>query len=420
MFVYTVRPNDSLYSISVRYDIPVDAIRAVNGLVNPNVVPGQSLLINQPLYIVQPGDSLYTISRMAYVPPDVLASANPSLNLNNLQPGMRVRIPKFPNYRISTLGYTVLQTPELDQALISDFAPYMTYVALFEYHFGSDGSLSQLNDQPVVSIARARHVAPLATITNLTESGFNPNLVREVLRTPAVRQNLINNIFNLLSSRGYSGVNIDFERVTAEDRDYYSDFLRRLGDRLKPAGYVMTIAVPAKTSEDIPWLLGYDYGAIGSVVDLMFIMAYDFHEAGSEPGPVAPIDQVRRTIEFALSRVPSRKILLGVPLYGYDWPLPYTPETPGTAISVSDAVELAMRYQVPIRYSVEYESPYFQYVDEMGRRHIVWFEEPRSMSEKMLLVYRYRLRGMGAWQLNLNLPQGPWLLTKFFTIRKVL
>lgn len=51
----------------------------------------------------------------------------------------------------------------------------------------------------------------------------------------------------------------------------------------------------------------------------MFIMAYDWHHAGSEPGPVAPITEIRRTIEFTIAQVPSRKIIIGVPLYGYDW-----------------------------------------------------------------------------------------------------
>ena len=65
----------------------------------------------------------------------------------------------------------------------------------------------------------------------------------------------------------------------------------------------------------------------------MFIMAYDFHHAGSEPGPVAPITDVRRTVEFAIRYVPRRKIIIGVPLYGYDWIIPYRPGRVAPAIS---------------------------------------------------------------------------------------
>ena len=98
----------------------------------------------------------------------------------------------------------------------------------------------------------------------------------------------------------------------------------------------------------------------------MFIMAYDWHHAGSEPGPVAPITDVRRTIEFAIRYVPSRKIIIGVPLYGYDWIIPYSPGRVAPAISNQNAIETAMRYQSPIQYSTEFESPFFRYTDQAG------------------------------------------------------
>ncbi|WCK54916.1 glycosyl hydrolase family 18 protein [Aneurinibacillus sp. Ricciae_BoGa-3] len=420
MFIYTVKPGDSLFSISAKYGTTVDSLRAVNGLLTGEVVPGLALVINLSVYTVQPGDSLYSISQMTFVPVNVLIAANPTLNVNSLQPGMKVVIPRYPDYKVTTLGFTVLQTPELDRALIRDFAPYSTYIGIFEYHIGYDGSLSELNDQPAIDTAKGVRVAPLATITNLTATGFDRDVVTTVLRSPGLRQTLIDNIFNIVTSKGYAGVCIDFEQVAPYDRDYYSDFLRQLRDRFRPAGLVLTVAVPAKTGEDVPWLQGYDFGAIGSVVDLMFLMAYDFHEQSSEPGPVAPINDVRQTVQFALNNVSRDKLLLGVPLYGYDWPIPYSPDNPGRAIAVQDIVNLAIRYGVPIQYSQEYQSPYFQYVDESGQNHIVWFEDPRSMGIKMQLVYQYRLRGLGAWQLNLSLPQGPYLLVQFFTIRKVL
>ncbi|BCJ88531.1 hypothetical protein skT53_35160 [Effusibacillus dendaii] len=61
MFVYTVKPGDSLFLISQKYDIPIDTIRAVNGLTENNVVPGLALLITNRYYTVQPGDTLYSI-----------------------------------------------------------------------------------------------------------------------------------------------------------------------------------------------------------------------------------------------------------------------------------------------------------------------------------------------------------------------
>ena len=108
-----------------------------------------------------------------------------------------------------------------------------------------------------------------------------------------------------------------------------------------------------------------------------------------------------------------------MPLYGYDWIIPYSPGRVAPAISNQSAVETAMRFQAPIQYSTEFESPFFRYTDQTGLTHEVWFEDVRSMGAKMLLIREYGLQGLGAWQLTLGFSPGPWLLTKFFTILKV-
>lgn len=420
MFIHIVQPGESLFSISRRYDSSIDQIRSTNGLTELNVVPGLALLIPLYIYTVQPGDTLISIASKAFVPLEQLRAANPLINPDSLQAGMKLTIPNISNYLASTLSFYVVRTPELDQSLIRDFAPYSTSISIFEYHIAGNGDIANtLNDLTAIQTTWNFRVRPLATITNLTPEGFSPELVHQVLNNPTARTNLVNNITYLVTNKGYGGVNIDFERVLAEDRDLFTGFLRELSDRLRPLGRTLTIAVPAKTSEEIPWLKGYDYGGIGSVVDFMFIMAYDFHHAGSEPGPVAPITDVRRTVEFAIRFVPRRKIIIGVPLYGYDWIIPHRPGTAAPAISNQSAIETAIRYQSPIQYSEEYKSPFFRYRDQEGQLREVWFEDVRSMSEKMILIREYALDGIGAWQLTLGFTPGPWLLTKFFTIRKV-
>lgn len=131
MFIYTVKPGDSLYAISQKYNIPVQTLRLVNGLAQPNIVPGEALLINKFVYIVQPGDTLYDIAQVAYVSLDAVLKENPGLNPNRLQPGMRVTIPDLPDYVASGLSYIYINGTKRDQALIRDFAPYSTYYSFF-------------------------------------------------------------------------------------------------------------------------------------------------------------------------------------------------------------------------------------------------------------------------------------------------
>ncbi|RDW18855.1 glycoside hydrolase family 18 protein [Oceanobacillus chungangensis] len=419
MFTHIVQPGNTLFTISRMYGLSIEQIRSVNGLVETNIVPGQALLIPLYIYTVQPGDTLFSIARKADVSLEQLRAVNPSIIPYSLQPGMKITIPNISDYLASTLSFYAVRTPELDRTTIRDFAPYTTSISIFEFHITANGDIANdLNDLAAIEEAWRNRVTPLATITNLTPKGFSTEIVHQVLNNPTARTNLVNNIYYLISRKGYGGVNIDFERVSTEDRDLFTGFLRQLRDRFASIGYLLTIAIPAKTSEDIPWLKGYDYGGIGSVVDFMFIMAYDWHYGGGEPGPVAPITEVRKAIEFALERVPRSKIILGVPLYGYDWIIPFTPGTVAPAISNQSAIDTAMKYQSPIQYSKEYESPFFRYRDEEGLLHEVWFEDVRSMSKKMITVREYRLLGLGAWQLTLGFAQGTWLLTKFFTIKK--
>ncbi|UJF34485.1 glycoside hydrolase family 18 protein [Paenibacillus hexagrammi] len=420
MFVHTVQAGESLFEISKRYRIPVNQIQTVNGLTETNIVPGQALLIDSYTYVVQPGDTYSLIAHKAFVPIGQLEAANSMIKPETLQPGMIIKIPDTSNYIADTLSYYGVRSPELDQALIREYAPYSSSISIFEYHFASNGDIvNQLEDYAAIETTWKNRVTPLVTITNLTEAGFDSELVHLVLNNPAARSNLVDHIAELVLRKGYGGVNIDFELVRAVDRDLFSGFLRQLRDRLKPGGFALTIAVPPKTSEDIPWMLGYDYGAIGSVVDSMFIMAYDWHHSVSEAGPVAPLDQVKNTIQFALKYVPRQKIILGVPLYGYSWSIPYQPGMVAPGISNQNAIQTAMRYQAPIQYSREAQTPYYQYRNEQGMLHEVWFEDVRSMSGKMLLVREYGLQALGAWQLTLGFAPGTWLLRKFFTIRKL-
>ena len=75
---------------------------------------------------------------------------------------------------------------------------------------------------------------------------------------------------------------------------------------------------------------------------------------------VAPINMVRRVTEYALTEIPEEKISLGIPNYGYDWPLPYVRgTTKATTLGTQGAVQLAIDHGVEIRFDETAMSPYF-------------------------------------------------------------
>jgi len=136
---------------------------------------------------------------------------------------------------------------------------------------------------------------------------------------------------------------------------------------------------------------------------------------------VAPINEVRKVINYAVSVIPPKKIMMGVPLYGYDWTLPYTPGGEfAESIGNQEAVNRARRYGAQIKYDTKAESPYYNYIDEEGREHVVWFEDARSMEAKYKLVNEYGLRGVSFWQLGKAFPQNWRILDNMFQITKVI
>lgn len=418
MFIYVIKKNDSLFSIATKYYVTMESIRIYNGLTTSKLVTGQDLLIPTNIYIVQPGDSLYSISQMSSISVKTLCLIN-GLYSNMLMIGMKLYLPPKPKYESVGLSFIIPSTLEENETRVRRFAPINTFLGIFEYHISEDGNLSTLvDDQQLVGLIRENNVAPLAVITNLTPAGFSSQLIKEVLSSPGIRNHLINNIYNLLKSKNYAGVNIDFELIQENERDLYSNFLRKLKERLKPEGYYISAAVPAKTNDITSWLKGYDYEGIGSAVDFVFIMAYDWHEQSSAPGPVAPIKEVRKTIEYALHHMSRNKIILGVPRYGYDWTMFNGTAISAKAISIGDAIETAIEYQVPIQYSIEYKQSSFNYRDKTGKIHIVWFEDARAREKKFQLVISYGLGGLGAWQVGLHFIQSYTLVNEYFITKK--
>ncbi len=131
---------------------------------------------------------------------------------------------------------------------------------------------------------------------------------------------------------------------------------------------------------------------------------------------VAPLPNVEAVLRYALSVIPSEKIYLGIPNYGYDWPLPYRRgETKAQSISNQRAVELAVENRAEIEFDEAAQSPYFRYTQD-GTVHEVWFEDARSMSAKLRLIARHGLRGAGYWNLMRPYPQGWTVLNALYDV----
>lgn len=124
---------------------------------------------------------------------------------------------------------------------------------------------------------------------------------------------------------------------------------------------------------------------------------------------VAPIFQVRKVLDYAVTEIPREKIRLGIPNYGYDWPLPFEKGvTKAKTIGNVEAVQIAVKQGAEILFDEQAQSPYFTY-EENGILHEVWFEDVRSMQAKFDLIREYGLNGAGYWQI-MRFFRANWML----------
>ncbi len=424
MDIHVVQAGDSLFSIAQAYGVSIARLLADNQLPDPSrLAVGQTIVVRVPqeTYTVQSGDTLSSIARETGVPTRTLLQNNPNLEGESaIYPGQTLVL-RYRGEKRGTIAVNGYAYPFIDRALLRRTLPYLTALTPFTYGFTETGNLVELDDQALLAAARSQQVVPLMHLSTLTREGsFSNALASVALNDPAVQDRLISNLTARFQERGYGGLDVDFEFVFAQDAQPYAAFVERLRRELSGPGRPVIAALAPKTSADQPGLLyeGHNYRLLGQAADQLLLMTYEWGYTYGPPMAVAPLPNVRRVVEYALTEIPAGKLWLGVPNYGYDWPLPFVQgESKATSISNQYAVQLALRYNVPIQYDQTAQSPWFRYTDEEGRGHEVWFEDARSVQAKLALIPEYGLYGAGYWNLMRPFPQNWAVLSGEYDIR---
>lgn len=426
LIIYVVKQGDTIWTISRRYGVTPKNIIETNALDEAaSLVEGQTLIIPsaEKSYKIMPGDTIWSIARKFGVSAHSIITTNENLNPQSLNAGNIIMIPvKEKNYGyIETNGFIQPSNPEKERHVLGESIEYLTYITPFSHHVNPDGSLTQIDDATILRIAKSSLVAPLLSVTNINGANFDTKLVDDILSNNKLQDTLINNILLLLKSKGYYGVIIDFEKISPENRTKYNNFLKKIVLALHP-NYTVATALAPKTYDVTTgaWHGAHDYKAHGEIVDFVVIMTYEWGWSGGPPMAVAPIDQVREVINYATSVIPPSKIMMGMPLYGYDWTLPYEPGGEfAESIGNEEAVVRASKYGSVIKYDEKSQSPHYEYIDEKGRNHVVWFEDARSVEAKYKLVSEKGLRGVSYWVLAQPFTQNWVVLDNMFNITKV-
>jgi spore germination protein len=423
--IYTVRSGDSLYSIARKFQITASQLIFDNQLSNPEqLVIGQALVVqvDSVYHTVSSGESIYSIARSYQTTVDRIMEANPSItNPSRIYVGQVLTIP-FENEILGSIdvnGFVI----GISNAVLGETLPYLTYISIFSYQTDLEGNLTQLNESNIITAARNSNVAPMMTVTNIRETGgFSSDIAHAILTNQAAQDTFMENVIATLREKNYYGLIIDFEYVYPFDRLSYNQFLRRVVDTLHPLGYVVGTALAPKISAEQVGTLyqAHDYPVHGRLADFVIIMTYEWGYTYGPAMAVAPVDQVRRVLDYAVSVMPPGKILMGMPNYGYDWTLPFVQGSAASVITNTGAVTLASNVRAPIKFDERSQAPFFNYYDAQGRRHEVWFDDARSIQARLRLVNEYGLAGVSYWTLDTLFRTQFLVLQSMYSVNKVL
>jgi spore germination protein len=262
------------------------------------------------------------------------------------------------------------------------------------------GTIDYVSDQARASesTVAGAGVDVTPSIQNFRAGRWDGELVAWLVTDPQRRGSHIAAIVDLVSSRGWPGIDIDYESLPAASRSDYSTFITELADALHALPARLSVTVHAKTSEPGSWhgAQAQDWRAIGAAADEVRVMAYDYSTAASPPGPIAPLSWVDQVLELATEEVPLDRIALGLPTYGYDW----SSQGPAAAVQWTDVQAISEARGASPQWNDDVSSPSLRYPDDQGGGHVVWYEDAASLETKLDLAQRHGIGRVVLWRLG--------------------
>ncbi len=215
---------------------------------------------------------------------------------------------------------------------------------------------------------------------------------------------LAENIAPLLSAGTLDGVDLDIEGDSTADRPGFVKFVAAFARTLRALGPGWTTMLDTYPTSAFDPLGFFDVKALMRYVDQLFVMAYDMQDPGiaSATAPLANADlNDAATLAQYASVMPASRIVLGIPLYGYDFPTENkydgSPAT-GNPVAVTYS-EIVAAGRAPVWDPVT-ETPYTVF-RRKGHWHQTWFDDPVSIALKSALAARYGCAGVGVWELGM-------------------
>lgn len=277
----------------------------------------------------------------------------------------------------------------------------------------TDGNINSLASSQYVNYAHQSNIEVWALVRDFDGGIGSYEESYEVLSHTSKRENLVNQLIAEALQTGIDGINVDFEKISAECGEHYIQFIRELSVKCRQNGLVLSVDnyVPKTYNAH------YHIEEQGKVADYVIIMGYDEHYSGSyESGSVASLNFVKEGIEAMLNAVPKEKVINAVPFFTRLWKeVPKTEEelaeeagTEAAEYSVKvtsealgmEAAEQAIADAGAQTTVDEATKQNYAQWEADGATYKIWLEDETALEEKLKLMKEYKLAGTAAWRLG--------------------
>lgn len=425
MKIYIIKQGDTLQAIADGFGLSIQKLTQDNGLdENDNLIVGQTLVIAYPqqVYTVQQGDTLYDIANRFNVSVTQLLINNPFLSDREyIYPGETIIISYDTNKgKIITHGNT---TPIIDKDVLRKTLPFLSYISILNFTATNEGDIiSYYDDTEIIQISKAYGVAPLMLLTTLTLQGeANILTTYDILLNEDFQNRIIENILNIIRTKGYYGINISFQNINISNIYLYENYFSKIATRLNEEGYqVFLTSNPDLSIENNEVSFEkVDYSTLNQLAQNIIFMTYEWAERTITPSPISSYYETDSFLNYILNYIPADKVIIGIATIGYYWELPYVPRiTNVNSLSFERAIELASNVGAVINYDEVSQTPYFRYTSGNNIEYIVWFINSKSINATLELVSKYNLRGISVWNITIFNPQLWLTISSQFEIEK--
>jgi spore germination protein YaaH len=247
-------------------------------------------------------------------------------------------------------------------------------------------------DTRVLDLTQAseRKVSILPLVQNYHNEKWDGKLLSKIIANEKSRHELINSLVDFIEKNNFDGLVLDFEEVPTEAQRNLLRLTTALHEELKKRGKILAQAVPFDDSD-------WDYKAYETATDFLMLMAYDEHWSSGLPGPVASQQWFEKILSQRIRDLDPSKVIVCLGNYGYDW---IDDGKEAAELTFQEVVLTARDHEAKISFHQHKLNPFFNYDEEDGSSHTVWFLDAVTTYNQIQAANRYQIAGFALWRLG--------------------